>query len=261
VAMGASVTIESDSTAATAVSGQALLIGIDAPQSTWVMTPGMAQPSRTVSVRVYDPGSRPASVTISSPVSGEPLTEIATVVPAGEVRDLTLPLPPGSFSHDVTHPSAVEGPIVVRTAEGVGVVVARITVRQVSAYAETVSLAGATANPCDDWLVPTGSVTGTAGASPAGSLVVSNPGSVQAEVEVDELTAASGSSPATLTTLVVGPGGTATATLHPTSGASLEGLEVRSSSPVVAEQDYHAASAIHALAVGPSPVVGVPVLR
>ena len=126
---------------------------------------------------------------------------------------------------------------------------------------EIVTLAGATANPCDDWLVPTGSVTGTAGASPAGSLVVSNPGSVQAEVEVDELTAASGSSPATLTTLVVGPGGTATATLHPTSGASLEGLEVRSSSPVVAEQDYHAASAIHALAVGPSPVVGVPVLR
>ncbi|MGA8679112.1 MAG: hypothetical protein ABSB54_12520 [Acidimicrobiales bacterium] len=261
VAMGASESIESDSTAATVVSGQALLIGVATPNDAWVMTSGLGQPLRTVSVRVYDPGSRAASVTIFCPVVGKPLTEITAVVPAGEVRAVTLPLPTASnTSRGKAPPPLVAGPIVVRTAEGVGVVVARIVVRQDTPRSQTVSVVAATANPADDWLVPAGSGTSVAVAtSVAGSLVVSNAVSAPADLEVDQLAAAGQSNAATLTTLTVAAGGTGTVKLQ-LAGTSFAVLEVRASSPVVIEQDYSPASASDTAPVGPTPVEGIPVI-
>jgi hypothetical protein len=92
---------------------------------------------------------------------------------------------------------------------------------------------------------------------------VSNPGSTSVEVEVTELTSASGRPElAPVGTLTVGPGSTVTAPVSvPVSLSLFEGLFVRASSAVVVEQDLSAATTTRgAPAAAPNPVEGVPVL-
>ncbi len=262
VALGAAETVASDPTAATAMNGQALLVGVAVPEDTWVMTPGLGQITRTVSVDVYDPGPRPATVTIASPVLGRPLTEISVVVPAGLVREVELPLPTAG-SPAGNEPLPVEGPIVIRTAEGVGVVVARVAVQHLGPHTETVALAAGTAQPSDGWVVPVtaGSATTTVPRL-SGGLVFSNPGSEPAVLRISELTTASGSSSLQqLSTLTLAGGSSAKVVLRlPIAGADFAGLIVDSGTPIVAEQDFYALGTVqHPVPVAPVPTLGVAV--
>jgi hypothetical protein len=288
--LGASETVASDSTASTSVSGQALLIGIAAPQQTWVMTPGLSGSDRTVAVDLYDPGSRPASVTMSSSVPGRPLIEVSATVPAGEVRQVGLPAPtatPSSSHTSGSHKSArnptvpppVEGAVIVRTAEGVGLVVARVATQRSGAHSETVATVAATAEASDGWVLPVSSgqsATGTAAHSTSstsgqgtrstqplgGALLISNPGPATVEVHVMELSAAAPLSVVRLTTVSVVAGGTSTVTLQlRLTGPPFAGLQVDASSAVVAEADLYARSATgQALAIAPVPLEGIPVI-
>jgi hypothetical protein len=267
VALGASESVEADSTAKTTVTGHGLLIGIATPQDTWVMTPGLGQRLRTVSVRVYDPGPRAANVTISSPAAGRPLTEITATVPAGQVREILLPLPSVSSSKSGAKPAGLlqEGPIVVRSAEGVGVVVARIAVDQVTARSQTVSFLAGTADPSGEWLLPAGwdaTITSTTPA-PSSVLLICNPGSKRVDVKVVQLTSAGTPNLTSLTTVSVAAGGTATVALHLVGATtSFAGLDIIANGPVVAEQDYDvAATSRTTAAVAPAPVGGLPVTR
>jgi hypothetical protein len=262
VALGAAETVASDPTAATAINGQALLVGVAVPQDTWVMTPGLGQITRTVAVDVYDPGPRSAAVTIVSPVLGRPLSEISVVVPAGGIRQVELPLPTGG-SPIGNVPLGVEGPIVIRTAEGVGVVVARVAVQHLGPHTETVALAAGTAQPSDDWILPVTSGSATTTVPPlGGGLVFSNPGSKPAVLRLYELTTAAGSSSLQqLRTLTLAGGSSVKVVLRlPIAGADFAGLLVNSGTPIVAEQDFYARGTVqHPVAVAPVPTLGVAV--
>lgn len=265
--LGASETLAADATANIAVSGQALLIGVATPQDTWVMAAGLAQPGRSVSMSVYDPGTRPATVTISCAVAGHSLVEITETVAAGGVRAILLPFPAATSSGSKKATSLpVDGPIVLRTAQEVGVVVARIAIRRVSAHAETVALSAATANPADDWLLPATSPPATAQTvAIAGGLVVSNPGTSAVQVSVLQLTASGGSVPLQVTTVTIAPDSSATVKLGllaPAGGPFFAGLEVRAGSTVVVEQDFFAVSGTSGPGLDvPAPVQGIPVAR
>jgi hypothetical protein len=262
VALGAAETVASDPTATTATNGQALLVGVALPQDTWVMTPGLGQITRTVAVNVYDPGSRPARVTIASPVPGRPLTEISVVVPAGGVREVVLPLPTGGSS--LGHAALpVEGPIVVRTAEGVGVVVARIAVQHLGSHTETLALAAGTAQPSDGWILPATSGSATTTVPPlGGGLVFSNPGAKPTVLQLSELTTAGGSSSLPLLKTVTLAGGSSltVALPLPLKATGFAGLLVTAGAPVVAEQDFYAVgTAQQPIPVAPVPTLGVAV--
>jgi hypothetical protein len=265
VAVGASETFASDVTASTSASGRALVIGIGRAQDRWVFTPGLGATSRTVGLRLYDPGSRAASVTISSPVTGEPPIEITEEVPAGDVRGVQLPLPVAALpraqrtSRTPRVPPAVEGPIVVQTAEGVGIVVSRIAVLTVEAHEETVAFAAVTSMPSIGWVVP----ALASGESVAGGIVISNPGFEPVEDEIVGLTARGGrASVIEVSRLTVAPGASTTAPVSlPASPAVFSGLLVTASAPVVVEQDLYAVSTPHEVVpISPVPVEGVPVV-
>jgi hypothetical protein len=231
-----------------------------------VLTPGLGATRRTLGLHVYDPGPRAATVTISSPVGGEPPIEITEEVPAGEVRAVVLPSPAapvrkspeiaGARQHQAQPPA--EGPIVVRTAEGVGVVVSRIAVLVVGHHEVTVAFTDVTSMPANDWVVP----ATASGASVAGGIVISNSGLQQVEVELIGLTARGGAASITqLSTLTVPPSASAAASIHlPASGGSYSGVLVIASARVVVEQDLYGLGTLHEIVpVAPLPVEGVPV--
>ncbi len=271
VVLGAYETVASDPTAATALHGQALVIGVGSPRSSWVMTPGPVARSGTVSVDVYDPGSRAADVSISSRSassqgSGRPVVEISAIVPAGDVREITLPSPtvPPARTPKPTPRQILRGPIVLKAAGGVGVVVARSGVQQVAAHAQTVALLAATCEPASEWLLPVAasSIASTGGSLPErGGIVVSDPGDVPATIEVVRL-ATDGPSRSHLAVMSLAPGATVTLALSPPGpGTAFAGLELISSSPVVAEQDLSSVAPPHRVVMfAPAPLEGIPLL-
>ncbi len=262
--LGASTSAEADITAATSLTGGGLLVGIAAPQQTWTMASGLELAGRTVSVRVFDPGPRATSVTITCPVAGRATIELTATVAAGRVRDVPLPFAALAPSRSGRPAALPAGPITVRSAEGVGVVVSRQTVEQVGPHAETVALLSPSAQPAARWVLPASSsaqaVAG--GVTIAGGVVVANGGGVTASVTVLELTASGPSHLRSLRTFAVAPG-RATAIglrLPPESGTAFAGLEVVSTVPVVAEADFYAVGPPqHPAPVMALPVEGVPV--
>jgi hypothetical protein len=258
IAVGAAETQSAISSA----TGQALVLGVQRSQLAWTFTPGPLASGRVTVVRAYDPESKPATVTISSPIAGHAAIEITDVIPAGGVRAIALPLP-GAAKRATGQggsatPAPLEGPIVVRSAQGVGIVVARITSLLADGH-QTITNIAVTSGPANGWVLP----AATALVPLTGSVEVSNPGSTSVEVEVTELTSASGRPElAPVGTLTVGPGSTVTAPVSvPVSLSLFEGLFVRASSAVVVEQDLSAATTTRgAPAAAPNPVEGVPVL-
>jgi hypothetical protein len=263
VALGAAESVASDATSPTSTTGQALFSGIVQPQDEWVLTPGLGTTRRAISLRVFDPGSRAASVTISVPVIGASPIEITAQVPAGEVRTIALPsstTPTGkattSSGSQAGQPvRRFEGPITVRAAEGVGIVISRTAVLTTGSHYETVAFAEVTSVPAKEWVVPaTGSAT-----SVSGGVVVSNPGRDPVEVEVIELSTDAGA-PRT-TTLTVPSDATMTAAVHlSASETTVSGIVIVASGLVVAEQDFYAAAVPHEVVpIAPGPVDGIPV--
>jgi hypothetical protein len=264
VALGAAETVASDTTSTTSTSGQALFIGLVQPRDEWVLTPGLGTTRRSISLRVYDPGSRAASVTISVPVIGAPPIEITAEVPAGEVRAIDLPsstapgakAPKGSASQIGPVVLRFEGPITVRTAEGVGIVVSRTAVLTTGHHYQTVAFSEATSLPAKEWVVPA-SESRTA---VSGGVVISNPGRDPVEVEVIELSTDAGA-PIT-TTLTVPNGATMTAAVHlSASERTVSGILIVAGGLVVAEQDFYAVGTPNEVVpVAPGPVDGIPVV-
>jgi hypothetical protein len=215
-------------------------------------------------LRVYDPGSRAASVTIAVPVIGAAPIEITAEVPAGEVRAIDLPsstapapkAPKGSGSQAGRAVLRFEGPITVRTAEGVGIVVSRTAVLTTGHHYETVAFSEATSFPAKEWVVP----ATESGAAVSGGVVISNPGRHPVEVKVIELSADAGA-PIT-TTLTVPSGATMTAAVQfSASERTVSGILVIAGGLVVAEQDFYALGTPNEVVpVAPAPVDGIPVV-
>jgi hypothetical protein len=246
--------------AAASVSGEALLLGVQRPQPVWTFAPGPLTSGRITLVRVYDPGTKPAAVTISSTVPGHPAMEITAVVPAAGVRAIALPLPTGGGSTGSGRASAkgrlIEGPIVVRSAESVGVVVARMTSLPVGGHGQIATNLAVTSGPASDWVLPTLS----AQVPLVGSIEVANPSTRTAQVTVLELTVANGRVELrSIGTATVRPGSSATVRVSISTSGSAEGFFVRATGDVVVEQDLVIASTAQgALPLGLSPLEGIP---
>lgn len=263
--LGASASVESDVTATTSSSGGGLLVGTAAPQQTWTMASGLELPGRTVSVRVFDPGPLPTRVTITCPVVGRPTIELSATVAAGRVEDVALPFAALAPSRSGLPAALGAGPITVRSAEGVGVVVSRETVEEVALHAETVALLAPSAQAADAWVLPATSNADAvaAGTTLAGGVVVANGGATAATVTVLQLSTG-GSAGRTLRTLTLPAGGAVAVDLRlpPAGGTAFAGIEVESTAPVVTETDFSAVgTSQRPVPTLPMPVEGIPVER
>lgn len=263
---GALESVESDVTAATSIRGGGLAVGVASPEETWTMTPGLELTGRTVSVRIFDPGSRAASVTVTCPVTGKPAIELTSTVAAGRVRDLELPFAALAPSRTGAPAALPAGPITVRSAQGVGVVVSRQTVEQTGLHAETVAVLSPSARAATAWVLPVSAAPAVlgSGVTAAGGIVVANDGAQPAVVQVVQLPASGSANLSRLRTFSLAPGVTSAVGLRlpPKSGAATAGIEVLASSPVLVEGDFYAlGTAQLPVSILPLPVEGIPVER
>jgi hypothetical protein len=238
------------------VSGSGLLIAVDQTASVWVMPPGVIRAGRSVAVRIFDPGVRSAMVTISSPLAGRAPIELTDNLVAGGVLDVSLPLRASATkkgkasSPAAAGAPAVEGPIVVRTAEGVGVVVSRITALPYAGQDQAATFAAATSVPSRRWVLP--AATGVFGKSGLREhLVLSNPHNAVASARVEVLRAGSGA----VSTIAIPANSTATLAVGSSRGHLLGAVLVLASASVIAEAEIFASHG----AFRPSPVEGVPI--
>jgi hypothetical protein len=245
------------------VSGSGLLIAVDQTAGVWVMPPGVIRAGRSVAVRIFDPGVRSAMVTISSPLAGRAPIELTDNLAAGGVLDVSLPLRASATkkgkasSPAAAGAPAVEGPIVVRTrpreissADGVGVVVSRITALPYAGQDQAATFAAATSVPSRQWVLP--AATGVFGKSGLREdLVLSNPNNAAASAEVEVLRAGSGA----VSTIAIPANSTATVAVGSSRGHVLGAVLVLASASVTAEAEIFASHG----AFRPSPVEGVPI--
>jgi len=222
------------------MSGQALMLGVQRPQPAWIFAPGPLASGRVSFVRVYDPGPRQATVTISSPIAGHAPMEITAVIPAEGVRAIALPLPGAAHTasgqqETTSKARVVEGPIVVRSAQSVGVVVARVASVPAGGPSQTMTNVAVTSGPATSWVLP----TVPAQVPLVGLVEVSNPGRSSVRVHVTEMPATRGRSQSPPSrTVTVGAGATVGVSLSiPVSGSSFGALFVSATAPVVVEED------------------------
>ncbi|MGH9169308.1 MAG: hypothetical protein ACRD0Z_00290 [Acidimicrobiales bacterium] len=142
----------SESQSSTGTTGQALEIGVDQVSTTWMLAPGLAASGRTIGVRVFDPSPRATTVTISSPVQGAAPVELTASVPARGAATVQLPVAAASSGAHLAAPT--EGAVVVRSSQGVGVVVARLAATSVHKGLQAVSYLAVTAEPSTRWALP-----------------------------------------------------------------------------------------------------------
>jgi len=222
--------------------GNALVTGVGLPRSNWVLPPGPGVAGKSVLVRVLDPGTRATTVTVLSPFSAQPTSEISLQVAAGSAAEVAMPVPasrPGSAAGAAAKSGTsaappAEGPITVLSSEGVGVVVSTVTsVPVVSSGQPDVAVVGVPAEETSTaWLLPGATSTGLAN----DDLEVSNPGSTTVHVVVDRFNASGMTQVATLDV----PGGTtAWVKLWETiRNTPVFSLRVTSSGPVSVSQAF-----------------------
>lgn len=239
-----------------AASGQALVIASDETRDTWVLGPGLDVPGRTVAVRVYDPSERQATVTISSPVSGGPSIDLTAGVPAGGALTVELPLAPARpSSRGRPVPRVIEGPITIRSADGVGIVVARLTVVPAGSGTSAVSYIAGTSWPSLLSIVPGRQAAG------GSAIVLANPGVVAATVQLTSLpssTAGGTVEGRVFGRLTLPPGGRETFDLGAVSAGAA--IEVSASEAIVAESERYpvAPAGSSPLPIQPEPAGAVP---
>jgi hypothetical protein len=217
VAVGAS---EAQSSAGS--TGSALVIGAYRASTTWTVGAGFSVLGRTAGIRLYDPGSAAATVSILSPVSGGPSVNLTAGVPAGGVITVQVPVTIAPPKSPKAAPIA-EGPIIIRSAQNVPIVVARIVSSPLAGGVKAVNYLAVTAQPAPIWVLP---AAGRGG----GVVVVANPGAASINVSLDGTKTSGGLKG--LVGLTVPAGGRGTFTV-PSSGYGSYFLA--SSQPFVAE--------------------------
>jgi len=260
LAVGAAEVNLSTEQHATVTSPTALFIGVGEAAPSWDLPPpqpasaGTAAAITMPSVRVFDPGSAPAVVSVSESAPGAAGASITETVPAGRVVAIPVPVPElAQAAHKPKkhrgpqHAAApvFDAPITVRSARGVGIVVAL-------AGAPTAHSSGIAAT---SFVATAGSSTGAvvlgAISTPTvrDALVLSNPGSGAATATISELAVSANSTPsgsgasappaAVLGTVNVPAGGGASVALSAyLSDTPALALVVRSSAPVVVSQVF-----------------------
>jgi hypothetical protein len=279
----------STQTHTTAASPTALFTGVGATASSWELPPsppasaGAAAVISAPSVRIFDPGTAPAVVSVSKSAPGGAAASITETVPAGNVVSILVPVPQvpratagkSKQHHPLPHATtpALGAPIMVRSAHGVGVVVALAgaPTAHSSGIAATSFVATAAAS--------TGAVLAGSVSTPTvrDALVMSNPGGAVVTVTISELSGSTSTASATgsansssgasapaaavLGTVNVPAGGGAIVALSTyLSDAPALALVVHCSAPVVLSQVFVIAKATKATAPDGSSAEAIPLV-
>lgn len=262
--------------------GASLAVGVGRPLDRWVMPLGPLASSQAEAVRLFDPGPRPAVVTLRTDTSGSRPATLTVTVPAGATATTSVPIvtgaaassaaasaegaaPPSSSQASTSGQStgstkgsrSIDGVLTVTTADGVGVVAAR-RVYEALPHGRVGLVASAPSSaPANNWIA-----SGAADASALGEqLVVTNATGRPRTARVLELPApgpeTAKGTPPWRTTLQLGPWQSAVVPLKTVTGGyprSRFGLEVSTDGPVLVTTEYQPTGGLPA--IGP----GVPAL-
>jgi len=208
------------------LTGVSLLVGPDRALARWSFTALQSRTGVTSMFSVYDPGTKPLSVSVAPPGRSGRVAALTEDVPAGGIVEFETPITPG------TRLGARS--VVVSSTQGAPIVVARITARQQGPDLEAVDVTAGTGGPSKRWLLPGAVVTAKIG----DSLTLVDPGSEVASVslaELPELPAV----PVSFATVTVYPGTERDINLgrimHNVAGFA---LEISSSAPVLVEEQF-----------------------
>ena len=156
------------------LSGGSLLVGSDRGRQQWAFAALQSRTGVASMFSVYDPGTRAISVSVAPPGRAGKVAALTEDVPAGGIVDFATPIAPGT---------RMGAKSVVVSAQGAGVVVARLTTRQQGPALEELSTTSGTAGPGERWLLPGGVVT--PGIDDV--VAIDNPGLTNASVTLLEL--------------------------------------------------------------------------
>ncbi len=212
------------------VSGEELAVGVGCPLDRWVMPLGNVGPNESQAVQLFDPGPRPARVTLTS------------LLPKGKTTTLTVLVRPGqtvlAAAPVVWSGTRVDGSLTVTTAGRVGVVVEHETYLALGrGRLGLISFAPAS-RASAGWVLPGVQET----KAYAVSVEITDPGRRPVSAMVAEIasSAGAGAAPSQLTDVTVLPGTTAVVQLRSVvasnPGQSL-GLEVRAAGPVLVREN------------------------
>ncbi|HLI43354.1 MAG TPA: hypothetical protein VKU92_02655 [Acidimicrobiales bacterium] len=206
-------------------SGVALAVGIGRPLTAAVMPLGAASPSISEGVQLFDPGSRPAAVRVSTTVAGAGSASLTVEVAPGATVTVDAPV--------AGKGTALGGALSVASTHGVGIVVSHETYRRVGIHQVVVSTSAVVAGGAGTWLLP-----GIEESAHVSSRLVLTSTGRSTEAVIEALSASSGQRlPALVGRVRVPAGASVVVRLarlvrgHPGS----LGLEVRAGSPLLVE--------------------------
>jgi hypothetical protein len=125
--------------------GSSLLVGPSKALRQWAFTALQSRIGVATMFSVYDPGSKPVSVSVAPPGPSGKVAALTEEVPAGGVVDFATPITPGT---------RLSAKSVVVSAEGGAVVVLRLTTRQRSRVLQELNATSGTAGPRAEWVLP-----------------------------------------------------------------------------------------------------------
>jgi hypothetical protein len=155
--------------------GASLLVGPDRALRQWSFTALQSRIGVASMFSVYDPGTKPVSVSVAPPGHGGRVAALSEDVPAGGIVDFQTPIAPG------TRLGAKS--VVITAATGSLVLVARVTARQRSRSLEELNTTLGTAGAGERWLLPGATVT----AGIDDIVTLADPGTKSATVSLVEL--------------------------------------------------------------------------
>ncbi|MHB8457309.1 MAG: hypothetical protein ACYDBS_06415, partial [Acidimicrobiales bacterium] len=127
-------------------SGSALAVGVGRPLASWLMPLGPVGPNESEAVRIFDPGTAPAEVTLTTRAAAVGPSTLSLVVRPGQTVTAMAPVVPSA--------ARAEGTLTVTTRHRVGVVVEHETYQTQAPGRVILESSSATVSPASKWVLP-----------------------------------------------------------------------------------------------------------
>jgi hypothetical protein len=158
------------------VTGSSLLVGPERGFRRWAFAAMQSRRGVASTFSVYDPGTKPVSVSVAPPGRAGIAAALTEDVPAGGIVDFATPVT------DISGQGT--GSVVISAQQATPIVVARLTTRYRTRVLEAIDATPGTAGPSDEWLLPGASLTSRIG----DMVTLEDPGTKGANVTLLELT-------------------------------------------------------------------------
>ncbi|MHB1986830.1 MAG: hypothetical protein ACYCSF_02410 [Acidimicrobiales bacterium] len=215
-------------------SGEELVAGVGRPLTRWLAPLGPVGPTDSEAVRVFDPGARPAYVTIRTSRPGSSPASLELTVAAGQTVTVTAPVASGAATSG-SSATAPGGTITVTSAKGVGVVVEHESYLTLSPDHVVLASSSPTVSSPATWVLPGEQQS----ALLAGALTITDTSATAVSVVVEQLGRGAstplGQPPSPLTSVRVPAGRSIVVALRGlvTSRPGQFGLELRANGPIL----------------------------